>query len=161
MSGAGTQPAGTSGAGIGTPLGLPLPGSSGYTQNSDIVDCRALDTVARDYDVDEDTTALEHRAWTPMEQCVAFALTETKGRLPYARNLGDQTNSAHTVPTIAAVRGYVAEALRTYVEARQVEILDVQIVVRGNALFRSVTWRDLTQRTTRTSPPSQTFTSAL
>jgi len=144
MTGFGIQPGGMSSAGTGTPLGLPVPGSQGYTQNTDIVACRKIDLVARDYATDDTTTAYEHEAMTAQEQLVIIALTERPDRLPFAPTLGDRTNVAGTIPELSTVRGNVEDALRPYTSKGLVQILDVQIQAQGNALFRVVSWRDLT-----------------
>lgn len=162
MTGFGIKPAGITSAGVGTPLGLPVPGSQGYTQSPDVVAVRAINLRTRDYDTDDSTTAYEHRSMTAQEQLVVIALTETPNRLGYAPTLGDATNGLGLLPTAREARGYVEAALRPYTSQGLIEILGVDIVTIGNVLYRQVRWRDLTvTRTARGAESERTTTTPI
>lgn len=150
--GFGSQPFGTTSIGLGTPVGLPLPGN-GYETVDDLVPVRALDLVTLDYQVDDTTDGSPHAEWTAMEQAVALALTTPANTLPFALSFGDPTLALEKMPADPAgtARALTEKALYPLTSAGQVRILDVTVSAAGNVLYRTVRWLDVTANATRTT----------
>lgn len=155
-SGAGTMPAGLGSAGLGTPVGLPVPGGAGYERSVDVVAVESIDPVARDYVLDSDGN---HAAITATEQRVLLALSQPFGSLPWDTSFGDRTLNLTKLPANAldTVRRHTENALAHLTSTGAIELLGVVIETepRGS-LVRAVDWVDTSTRVARiTKAPLQ------
>lgn len=155
-SGAGTMPAGFGSAGLGTPVGLPVPGGGGYERSVDVVAVESIDPVARDYVLDSDGN---HAAITATEQRVLLALSQPFGSLPWDASFGDRTLNLTKLPANAldTVRRHTENALAHLTRTGAIELLGVVIETdpRGT-LLRAVDWLDTSARIARvTKAPLQ------
>jgi hypothetical protein len=153
----GTGYAGLSGFGLGTPTGLPSPGAA-YLRSADLTPARALDLAARDYAVDDDTTASPHGAWDGLAQNVVLRLTTRRGRLPYAPTFGNAFLTLTRAPAslVDAASRAATDALADLIAAGEVAIVRVTADRSQGLAVMAVTWRDLrtqTERTTRSVAP--------
>lgn len=141
--GFGTQPNGSTGGGIGTPLGLPLSGA-GYERIFDVVDVREIDPVARDYVVDDTTDGAPHYTMGAMSQRVLLTLSTPLGQMPCAQDFGDDTLNKTKIPTADEATRSTERALASLVEDGEisVESIVVEPGPRG-VLARAVTFTDL------------------
>ena len=141
--GFGTQPNGSTGGGIGTPLGLPLSGA-GYERIFDVVDVRKIDVIARDYSVDDTTDGAPHYTMGATSQRVLLTLSTPLGQLPAAQDFGDDTLNRSKIPTLDdAIRG-TTNALAAMVEEGAIDVTDIQVEQAPNGtLIRAVTFTDL------------------
>jgi len=147
--GAGVQPAGLTGIGLGTPLGLPSPGN-GFGYVADVVAVRMINPLTKDYVVDYTTNGAPHYAMTAMEQQVLVRLLQPVGKLSYATAFGDKTNNlTKQTATTQQVIGFVNAALADLIATKQIAVDAVSILANGGMLTREVRWRDLSI----TSPP--------
>lgn len=144
--GFGIQPLGITASGIGTPVGLPLPGA-GYEFVSDLVANRGLNLSTNDYDVNDSADGAPHAEITAMEQQVILALSTPEGQLPQDLLFGDATLNLDKIPDslVSTVIGRTQTALFALTSAGQVSIDAVDVVRAGsNGIVRTVTWTDLT-----------------
>lgn len=150
--GFGLQPAGTSAAGLGTPLGLPLPGES-YDRSTNIPAARGLDLATKDYAVDADSESVAHEEMDPVEQRVVLALTTRRNRLPFDRNVGnDFLNARKAPPDIQALaRNTAEEALEEMTGAGEIRIDSVEALQSGGRAIEIVTWTNLATKQERTT----------
>jgi hypothetical protein len=150
--GFGLQPAGISAGGLGTPLGLPLPGST-YESVADLTPARSIDLQARDYAVDTDTTGAPHGVWDPLLQNVVLRLTTKRDRLAYARAFGNGFLSQTRTPADiqAAALAWAEDALHDLIEAGQVRIESVEASADRGAGVEAVTWVDVAKNAERTT----------
>ena len=153
----GTSYAGQTGAGIGTPVGAPAPGSA-YTRSADLVVARGLDLPRKDYLVDDDETAVPHEAWDGLAQNAVLRLTTRKGRLPYDRTFGNDFLNLDRVPAglAAYAQRCAAEALGDLIAAGDVAIVSVTADRSQGLALMTVVWLDTrtsTERTTLTVAP--------
>jgi hypothetical protein len=148
--GFGSQPAGISAGGLGTPLGLPSPGTS-YESVADLVAARAIDLATRDYVVDD--TGAFHGSWDPLLQRVVLALTTRRGRLPFEQTLGNDFLNLQKAPADlqASAKNSAALALKDLTDAGLVAIDAVEVLQVGGAAVEAVTWTDLAKRQQRTT----------
>lgn len=150
--GFGTQPAGTTSGGIGTPLGLPLPGT-GYESVADLSAARGLSPSTFDYAVDDDTTAAPHDSLDPLVQRVFLLLTTRLGRLPFARTMGNGfmllTRRDVDIERYAPV--FVAQALAEPIREGLVEVESVATVGEGSTQYLVVSWIDKEKARNRSS----------
>ena len=146
MNGAGFQPAGTSAAGLGTPLGLPTPGA-GYESSADACAVRAISAVTRDYVIDATTTGLAHVATTAAQQKVLLALTTPLGQITAVPGFGDDTLNMKRMTTIEGVRAFTESALLALTDAGEIAIDNIEIENEHGALVRVVSWTDTTLST--------------
>jgi hypothetical protein len=150
------MPAGFGSAGLGTPVGLPVPGGAGYQQSVDVVAAESIDPVTRDYALDDEG---KHYAITATEQRVLLALSQPFGSLPWDATFGDRTLNLTKLPAnaIDTVRRHTENALAHLTSTGAIELLGVVIETdpRGT-LLRAVDWVDVSSRVTRnTKAPLQ------
>lgn len=148
--GFGTQPAGTTAGGLGTPLGLPLAGA-GYERVSDPCDVREIDPVLRDYVVDTTTTGAPHATMAAVAQRVLLALSTPRGQISAAPTFGDRTLTLRKMPTEEDARASTEVALADLVAEGAIEILSIQTERSGGTLTRVVEWRDTSTREVSTT----------
>lgn len=148
--GFGLQPAGISAAGLGTPLGLPLPGHA-YDTRTDLVAARRINLATKDYDVDADSENLSHEAMDAIEQRVVLALTTKRRRLPFDRNRGNDFLNARKAPADiqALARNSAEEALLEMTQAGEVRIDSVEALQEGGRAIEIVRWTNLATRQER------------
>lgn len=150
--GFGTQPAGTTSGGIGTPLGLPLPGTT-YESVADLVAARGFDTATFDYSIDTETTAAPHDSLDPLAQRVFLLLSTRKGRLPFARPVGNDffnlTRRDVDIERFGPV--FVAQALAGPIAEGLVEVESVAVQTDGGAAYLIVSWIDKKRRQLRST----------
>lgn len=146
----GTGYAGYAPAGLGTPEGQPAPGAA-YVPSADSVAARALDLAAKDYAVDDDTTASPHDAWDGLAQNVVLRLSTRRGKLPYMPTFGNAFLALDRAP--ADLKGFAqkaaVEALSDLLALGQVEIVSVDAQRTGGHAVMIVTWRDTRTQTER------------
>lgn len=149
--GFGAQPAGITAAGLGTPLGLPLPGLS-YESVADLVAARAIDLATKDYVVNSDDHAF-HAAWDGLLERVVLALTTRRGRLPFDKLTGNDFLNLQKAPADlqASAKNSAAIALKDLTDAGLVAIDSVEVLQDGGSAIEAVTWTDLAKRQQRTT----------
>ncbi len=149
--GFGSQPAGTSAAGLGSPLGLPTPGTS-YESVADLVAARAINLATRDYEINDDTGAL-HGSWDPLLQRVVLALSTRRGRLSFDRLIGNDFLNLQKAPADmqASAKNSAEIALKDLTDAGLVSIDSVEVLQLGGAAIEAVTWTDLAKRQQQTT----------
>lgn len=150
--GFGTQAAGITSGGIGTPIGLPLPGTT-YESVADLSASRGLAPSLYDYSVDEDTTAAPHAALDPLTQRVFLLLTTRLGRLPFDRAMGNafMLLGKRTIDIERFAPVLVAQALAGPIAEGLVEVESVQVEGEGTAEALVVTWIDKQKARARSS----------
>lgn len=148
----GTSYAGLIGAGLGVPVGAPIPGSA-YERNVDLVSARALDLPARDYLVDDDETGSPHGEWDGLAQTVALRLTTRRGRLPFDRALGNDFLNLDRVPVDLAgfAQRCAVDALGDLISTGQVRLQSVTADRSRGLAVMTVVWVDTRTQTERTA----------
>jgi hypothetical protein len=148
--GFGQQPAGISAGGLGTPLGLPSPGST-YESVADLTPARSLDLSIQDYAVDTDTTGAPHGVWDPLLQGVVLRLTTKKKRLAYAQTFGNGFFNLDRTPADiqADARLWAEDALHDLIEQGLVRIESVEAAADRGVAAEVVTWIDVAKNEER------------
>lgn len=145
------MPAGLGSAGLGTPVGLPVPGGAGYEQSVDVVAVESIDPVTRDFVLDADGL---HAGITANEQRVLLALSQPFGSLPWDASFGDRTLNMTKIPAdaLAAVRRHTENALAHLTSTGDIDLIGVVVETEPRGfLVRAVEWVDTSSRTTRTT----------
>lgn len=142
MPGFGTQYAGITSAGTGTPIDSPTPGQA-YAVNPGIVAARRIDLRVKDYAADEDTLGAPFEATDPVDQQVVLALTTRRGDIAALPDFGLDFFNLPKLPANPQlfVQRDVERALADLLRDGKVQLLAVEVQVEGSTAVLSVTYQ--------------------